>query len=66
MNLQFKLAKHTIYPDKEVIEIFHGTEFVGTITASKENTVRFLSKHKIDVNRIDGPINVVEIEINRK
>lgn len=64
--IEFKIVKHDVSPHRQVVELWDGPSFIGTLTSVPTgNVVRFISKHPIKVE-VDDPmeLNVVQIHIN--
>jgi len=66
MNLQFKLAKHSVLPNNQVLEIWKDNEFIATVTVSEKDTVRVISKHSLSTIHRVGVINSVDVKINQR
>jgi len=44
MKTTIRLARHSVLPDTNVVEVWHGGEFIATITGSDARGVRIISK----------------------
>lgn len=65
--IEFVISKHTINPNRRVIELWDGGVFIGQLT-SNEGAVRLISKHEIEtVNELakDNPqgLNAITFRI---
>lgn len=63
MKSELRLARHTVLPGQQVVEIFHDGEFIGQVAGADGPGVRVLSKHELSTKTEPGAVNVVEVRI---
>jgi hypothetical protein len=62
MKTQLRLVSHSMLPGANVVEIWYGEQFIGTVAGSDGPGVRVLSKHPVEVVNAAPMITEVRIE----
>lgn len=63
MKSELRLARHTVLPGQQVVEIWHDGEFIGQVTGADGPGVRVLSKYDLSAKIEPGAVNVAEVRI---
>lgn len=47
MRTELRLSPHKVNPGEQVIEIWHGGRFIGTVTPGDGRSILVISKHRL-------------------